>query len=1230
MRAFTIIELVVVLLVLMLIGTVSVFAGTGVRGGVSGTDRAFVTGGGGVPANQIQAFKYLDVWSAVADQVAGGTTSSADAPQVRLCSVTDAWGSLAYVGSALLAAPDGVAINDQSVSPTTVASGGAVACSVTATDTKGHAISYQWTATLKSPPHTAGGSFDHPTSASTSWTAPVVTGNTVYLIKVVASCTGGQTATWTSGDITVQPPADAVNISAGPSGVPNPVVSGHTVQCDVTAADTQAHGLTYAWTAKDGAANPAGSFNNATLQNPTWTAPANNTDASVDYTLEVTVSDGHGHSAKKSFTETVSPSADVVSITIDPAGAPNPVASGGTAACSVTASDTHGHGLTYAWTAKDGAANPAGSFDDATKRDPTWTAPANNTDAGVDYTLEVTVSDGHGHSAKKSFTETVSPSADVVSIDTDPAGDPNPVASEGTVACSVSASDTHGHDLTYAWTAKDGADNPAGSFDDATLAGPTWTAPVNNTDAGVDYTLEVTVSDGHGQSAQKSFTETVSPSDDVVSITSGPAGDPNPVASGGTVATHLTAFDTHYHGLTYAWIAKDAADNPAGSFDDATGKEPTWTAPANNTDAGVDYTLEVTVSDGHGQSATESFAETVSPSADVVSIDTDPAGDPNPVASGGTVACSVTASDTHSHDLTYAWTAKDFADNPVGSFDDATLQNPSWTAPANNADNSIVYVLEVTVSDGHGQSATKSFEETVSPSADVVSIDAGPAGDPNPVGSAGSVACSVTASDTHGHGLGFVWSAKDGDGNSAGSFDDTGAAGPTWTAPANNTDAPVDYTLEVLVGDYRGHFDTASFTETVSPSPDLVILMTGPSGNPNAAASSGLVQLSAGATDSHSHALAYRWTAWDAVGNPAGSFDDSTLQNPVWTAPANLGPSVLSFRMRLVVSCANTSCMVSYWQNVMPVTHAIVLSAGPTASPNPVAGRAQVQLGATATDSSAHLVTYLWTAKDGAGNSVGSFDDATLPNPIWTAPSNPTNPARTYTITVKATCAKGKTVSAFLREKVVKDGLPLELSAAPSGSPNPVASGGTVACSANASDNNAHSMTYLWTAKNGAGDPVGSFDDATLANPVWTAPANPGATNLACTLAVTVTCPVSSVTASFRENVRPVPPVTDAVTITGGPYGTPNPVASEGQAQMYLTATDSLGHALTYAWTATDGAGHAVGSFNDPAAQNPIWTAPANTSGVVKQYSLKVFVTCSAGKVRATTFVQKVLPAPPI
>ncbi|MEA3402517.1 MAG: FlgD immunoglobulin-like domain containing protein [Armatimonadota bacterium] len=219
-----------------------------------------------------------------------------------------------------------------------------------------------------------------------------------------------------TGDVFVHDRHD-VTITSGPSATPSPVAPEGDVQCSVTAECSLGHHLVYEWTAEDAEGNPAGSFDDATLREPIWTAPENATDSVAQYTISATVtcSEDENVTATASFTQKVSPVAHTITITEDPSGTPNPVVSGGDVQCSVTAEDSRGHGLLYQWTAEDAEGNPAGSFDDATLREPIWTAPENATDSVAQYTISATVtcSEDENVTATASFTQQVLPTLTV-------------------------------------------------------------------------------------------------------------------------------------------------------------------------------------------------------------------------------------------------------------------------------------------------------------------------------------------------------------------------------------------------------------------------------------------------------------------------------------------------------------------------------------------------------------------------------------------------------------------------------------------------------------------------------------------------------------------------------------------------------------------------------------------------------------------------------------------------
>ena len=75
-----------------------------------------------------------------------------------------------------------------------------------------------------------------------------------------------------------------------------------------------------------------------------------------------------------------------------------------------------------------------------------------------------------------------------------------------------------------------------------------------------------------------------------VTITIGPNANPNPVDSGQTTQLSVTATDSLGHGIDYSWTV----DPLEGNFSDANAKNPTWTAPVNDTGMDKVYTLTAT------------------------------------------------------------------------------------------------------------------------------------------------------------------------------------------------------------------------------------------------------------------------------------------------------------------------------------------------------------------------------------------------------------------------------------------------------------------------------------------------------------------------------------------------------------------------------------------------------------------------------------------------------------
>ena len=117
------------------------------------------------------------------------------------------------------------------------------------------------------------------------------------------------------------------------------------------------------------------------------------------------------------------------------------------------------------------------------------------------------------------------------------------------------------------------------------------------------YTVTVEASDGSLSDTQ-TFTWTVLVPH-TLSITSGASGDPDTVASEGTVSLSVSATDSRGDTLSYLWSASCPELGSSGSFDSAESQTPSWTAPPNITGSPQACTISVVVSNAAGLTASD-------------------------------------------------------------------------------------------------------------------------------------------------------------------------------------------------------------------------------------------------------------------------------------------------------------------------------------------------------------------------------------------------------------------------------------------------------------------------------------------------------------------------------------------------------------------------------------------------------------------------------------------------
>ncbi len=174
--------------------------------------------------------------------------------------------------------------------------------------------------------------------------------------------------------------------------------------------------------------------------------------------------------------------------------------------------------------------------------------------------------------------------------------------------------------------------------------------------------------------------------------------------------------------------------------------------------------------------------------------------------------------------------------------------------------------------------------------------------------------------------------------------------------------------------------------------------------NPTTVASGGQTSLTAGATDSFSHAIS-SWSWSD--GGAGGTFSSTTSQNPTYTAAPNMTATNRLVTLTVTATCAGPSPVSGNGSAVLTVQSGLPHTVTVTAAANPrtVRSRGKTSLTATATDSLGHTVFSWQWSDNGAG---GTFSSATAQNPTYTAPTNTSILPKIVSLTCTATCKQNQ------------------------------------------------------------------------------------------------------------------------------------------------------------------------------------------------------------------------------
>ncbi len=268
------------------------------------------------------------------------------------------------------------------------------------------------------------------------------------------------------------------------------------------------------------------------------------------------------------------------------------------------------------------------------------------------------------------------------------------------------------------------------------------------------------------------------------------AGDDVSVAEGGSTTLDASDSDAGDFGpLTFAWDL----DND-GTFDDATGDAPTFSAASLDGPDSVPVTLRVT--DACGRIDTDSLTVTITNADPSITSATQdgPADEP------GTVAFTAAASDPGGDSVTFSW---DFDDgSPAGS----------GAAPSHTYDDSGTYTVTVTADDGEGGTDSTTVPVTIN---NLPPTGLSVSGDSSVVlGQSASLTGSATDPAGAADPLTYTWAWGD----------TTSDSGVDLTSVSHTYAEPGTFTVTVTVddGDGGSTSDTAQI-EVTNPGPSLTL-----------------------------------------------------------------------------------------------------------------------------------------------------------------------------------------------------------------------------------------------------------------------------------------------------------------------------------------------------------------------------------------------------------------------
>ncbi|MCH8532235.1 MAG: Ig-like domain-containing protein, partial [Saccharospirillum sp.] len=492
----------------------------------------------------------------------------------------------------------------------------------------------------------------------------------------------------------------------------------------------------------------------------TWSVDVTTPLAEGDYSVDASVNDAVGNTANANDDGTIDVTAPTLTVDAPDSNDTTPTISG--------TSDEIGATVTVFVT---DANNVEQTLTAAVQPDGTWSVDVTAPLAEGDYTVDASVSDAVGNTASANDDGTIDVTAPMLTVDAPDSNDTTPTI--------TGTSDEIGATVTVVVTDSNGDDQ---TLNAVVQPDGTWSVDVTTPLAEGDYTVDASVSDAVGNTANANDDGTIDVTAPTLTVDAPDSNDTTPTITGTSdeIGATVTVVVTDSNGDDQTLTAVVQPDG-------------TWSVDVITPLAEGDYTVDASVSDAVGNTANANDDGTIDTTAPTLTVDAPDSNDTTPTISGTSdeigATVTVVVTDANGDDQTLTAVVQ-----PDGTW------SVDVTTPLAEGD----YSVDASVSDAVGNTANANDDGTIDLTAPTLTLDAPDSNNTSPTitGTSDEIGATVTVVVTDANNFEQTLTTEvqpDG----------------TWSVDVTTPLAEGDYSVDASVSDAVGNTANANDDGTI-------------------------------------------------------------------------------------------------------------------------------------------------------------------------------------------------------------------------------------------------------------------------------------------------------------------------------------------------------------------------------------------------------------------------------